>query len=89
MPTFCEPWPGKRKAVLPIVATLSHGPQPEPPGTQAPGEDHVKRVTSLRGASAPGREPRRTKSTGAGAALAISERVGPEALLLASDRTGR
>ena len=42
-----------------------------------PAADQLKRVTSSRGASAPGRVPRRTNRTGAGAARAISERVGP------------
>ena len=44
---------------------------------EKPADDHVNRVTSLAGASAPGRVPRRTNSTGATPARAIAARVSP------------
>ena len=42
-----------------------------------PAIDHLNCVTFSFGANSPDRVPRRTNSTGAGAASAIAERVGP------------
>jgi signal transduction histidine kinase len=54
------------------------------PATEAPSMperppaiDHLNWVALSRGENNPGREPRRTNSTGEGAAFAISDRVGP------------
>src|SRR5947209_6309471 len=55
-------------------------PRPDtmPPMDPAPPAiDHLNWVTFSLGANTPGRLPRLTNSTGAGAALAIAERVGP------------
>src|SRR5207237_1515841 len=46
---------------------------PEP----SPAIDHLNSVRLDFGANTPSRVPRRTNNTGAGAAFAISERVGP------------
>jgi two-component sensor histidine kinase len=74
--------PGTRvRARLPVSELLRRS------RSRAPCDDEVTRVSFPRGASAPGRRPRRTKSVGAGAAFAISERVGPSpSCLHRSDR---
>lgn len=54
-------------------------PATEPPSMpeRPPAIDHLNWVALSRGENNPGREPRRTNSTGEGAAFAISDRVGP------------
>ena len=76
-PTSCATCRRLRACTRPRPAWASppdHGRALRHPGA------HVRpreRVTSVRGASAPGRRPRRTKRIGAGAAAAISWRTGP------------
>ena len=81
--------PDPRRAAQPAGA-VGRAPGPAARGrarlirrvaTPAPTCDHVNCVTSVRGASAPGRRPRRTKRIGAGAARGDLVADGPQALL--------